>query len=320
MNNLKKQIYSYIESNNNNNKIISKSSIKTYTNYISKLNKEFNGYDEFEPELYLTNYKQIIEFIEKLENDNSKKSYISSILFILRKFDDKNDIYKKNIYLEYMDELKKKIDDVKLNQKKSDNEKNNWINQNEIKVIYDDLYNKYNHLLNKQNNIHLNDNYQNLQNLIILSLYHLNMPRRLLDYTELKISDVNKKLDNYIDIKNKQFVFNIFKTSKYYENNKVDINDELYKMLLLFIKLKKKNKYLNQIYLLESNNHKKLNSVNLNNRLNKIFDNRNISVNILRKSYLSNVYKDIPALKEINKISNNMSNSFKEQLNSYVKK
>lgn len=320
MNNLKEQIYNYIESNNNNNKIITKSSIKTYTNYISKLYKELNGLDDFEPEYFLTNYKDVLKYIDDLDNDNSKKSYISSILFLLKKFNDKNDLFKKNIYLEYIDKIKNKIDNIKLNQEKNEKENENWITQDEIKIIYDELYNKYFSYINNKPTIIMNKTYQQIQNLIILSLYHLNMPRRLLDYTELKISNYDKKKDNYIDIKKKQFIFNIFKTSKYYENNRVDINDELFNILILFINIKKKNKFLNQIYLLESFNHKKLNSVNLNNRLNKIFDNRNISVNILRKSYLSNIYKDIPALKQINKISNNMSHSFKEALNSYVKK
>jgi hypothetical protein len=318
MDSLKQQIYKYIEKNNNNEKIISKSSIKTYTNYIYKLYKEFNNDNEFEAEFFLTNYKEVLKFIDNLINDNSKKSYIASILFLLKKFNDKNDIFKKNIYLEYIENTKKKIDDVKLNQEKNEKETENWITQDEIKIIYNDMYKKYYPLLQQYKNINIKKDYQNIQNFIIISLYYLNMPRRLLDYTELKISEYDKNKDNYIY--KKQFIFNIFKTSKYYDNNKVDINNELYNILNLFILMKKNNNNLNQIYLLESDNHNKLNSVILNKRLNRIFNNRKISVNILRKSYLSNIYKNIPSLKEINNISNNMSNSFREQLISYVKK
>lgn len=320
MNNLKQQIYNHIEKNNNNEKIISRSSIKTYTNYISKLYKELNGLEEFEPEFFLSDYKKVLEYIDNLNNDNSKKSYIASILFLLKKFNDKNDIYKKNIYLEYIENIKKKIDDVKLNQEKNEKETENWITQDEIKIIYNDMYKKYYPLLQQYKKINIKKDYQDIQNFIIISLYYLNMPRRLLDYTELKISDYDKNKDNYINKKNKQFIFNIFKTSKYYDNNKVNINDELYNILNKFILMKKYNNNLNQIYLLESENHNKLNSVILNKRLNKIFGNRKISVNILRKSYLSNIYKGIPSLNEIYLISNNMSNSFKEQLISYVKK
>jgi len=317
MSNFKETIYKFIEKNNNNNKIISKSSIKTYTNYIYKLYKEFNNDNEFEPEFFLTNYKEVLKYIDNLNNDNSKKSYIASILFVLKKFNDNNDIFKKNIYLEYIENTKKKIDDIKLNQEKNDKEEKNWITQDDIKIIYNDMYKIYYPLLQKYKTINTKD-YQKIQNFIIISLYYLNMPRRLMDYTELKISEYDKNKDNYIY--KKQFIFNIFKTSKYYENNKVDINNELYNILNLFILYKKNNNELNQNYLLESDNNKKLNSVNLNKRLNKIFGNKNISVNILRKSYLSSIYKNIPSLKEINNISNNMSNSFKEQLISYVKK
>jgi len=61
MSNLKETIYKFIEKNNNNDKIISKSSIKTYSNYIHKLYKEFNNDNEFEPEFFLTNYKEVLK-------------------------------------------------------------------------------------------------------------------------------------------------------------------------------------------------------------------------------------------------------------------
>jgi len=136
----------------------------------------------------------------------------------------------------------------------------------------------------------------------------------------MKYYNYDKEKDNYIDLKKNQFIFNDFKTKKYFINNKVDIDNNLSILLREFIKLKKRNKNLNRVYLLEGLTNNKLKTSNLNKRLNNIFDNKNISVNILRKSYLSNIYENIPALKIINNISNDMANSLNEQLLSYVKK
>lgn len=314
MTNLRKQIYNYIEENNNDNKI-SSSSIKTYTSYITKLYKQFNNNDEFEPEFFLTDYKNIIKHIDDYKNLNSKKSYISSILFLLRPFEDE---HKKKIYLDYLLKIGKLINDSKLEQKKNIKEEKNWIEPNQIKIKYEELYKNYNELL-KIKNISIKD-YQNLQDLIIISLYYLNKPRRLKDFTEMKYYNYDKEKDNYIDLKKNQFIFNDFKTKKYFINNKVDIDNNLSILLREFIKLKKRNKNLNRVYLLEGLTNNKLKTSNLNKRLNNIFDNKNISVNILRKSYLSNIYENIPALKIINNISNDMANSLNEQLLSYVKK
>jgi integrase len=318
MTNLHKSIYNYISQNNKDEKI-SQSSIKSYVSYIKKIYMEMVGDINFEAEFFLMNYKEIIKYIDdNIKNDNSKKSYIASILFVIKNFNDNNDNYIKKIYNEYMTKIAEKYNESKKDQTKNNKEINNWLTQEELKNKYEDYYKKYSSYLdNKYIKI---KEYQDLQDLIIIALYYLNKPRRLKDYSEMKFDNYDILDDNYIDLKNKQFIFNIFKTSKFYENNKVDINNELYILLKKFIKLKNRNKNLNDTYLLENEKNDKLSNVSLNQRLNKIFDKKNISVNILRKSYISDIYKNIPSLNIINNISNDMANSFNEQIKSYIKK
>jgi len=315
-NTLKQNILNHLLSLNKDNKI-SQQSINTYVSYLNKLYSQFNSNSEFEPEFFLTDNQSIIKFVDdNIKNANSKKSYIASILYILRPYNTKNDEFKKNIYLEYINIIAKNINDDKLKQSKNEKEQKNWISQSQLKEIYNDLYNKYSYLLNQKKLTQ--KEYQLLQNLLILSLYYLNQPRRLKDYCLMKYYYIDKKIDNYIDYKNKHFVFNNFKTSKFYENNKVNINNDLYDMLIKFIKIKKENKF-NDSYLLENEKGDKLSNTNLNQRLNIILG-KNISVNNLRKSFLTDIYENIPSLEFINSISNNLGNSFNEQLKTYVKK
>lgn len=317
MSNIKNEIEKYINKlndKNNNDNTITKSTIKTYVSNIYKIYKLNNlDNEEFEPEDFLYEYKKIIQSIDDMKNITTKKTYIASILYILRPYEDK----RKKIYSDYLFKLKDIINEEKLNQNKNDKEIKNWIKPEELKTIYNNLKNNYELLLSDKTI--KNSDYQKLQDYIIISLYFLQKPRRLKDYTELKYNNIDIKKDNYIDFKNKQFIFNDFKTKKKFINNKVDIENSLLNKLLLFIKLKKNNKYLNNEYILESNNNQKLSSVNLNYRLNNLLGD-NISVNMLRKSYLTDIYKDIPNLKDILKVQNDMANSFAEQLNTYVKK
>lgn len=311
---MEKQILKIL--NNEYNKSLSEQTLKNYSHYLKKIYNVFNNDNNFESEFFITDYKNIIKYIDdNIKNIGSQKSYIASILNLLRLFNSKKDEYIKNIYSEYMNKKAKIYDDDKLEQNKNNNEKKNWLSIDDINKIYNDFHNKYyNYFFVKDLNKSM---YDNLQDLIIISLYTLIEPRRLKDYYLMKIKNYDIDKDNYIDIKNKKMVINDFKTSRYKGPFvlKFKGNEELFKLLKLFIE--KKNN--NSDYLLNNIYDKNLSQVSLNQRLNKIFD-KKISVNMLRKIFLSNVFKDLEPIKQINNITNNMGTSFKEALKSYIKK
>ena len=143
-----------------------------------------------------------------------------------------------------------------------------------------------------------------------MSLYYLIPPRRLKDFTDFKIKAIDKKQDNYKQ--GNKLKFNAYKTDKYYGEQTVEAPPTLNKLLNKFIKLNKND------YLLVDSNNNKLSSVKLNQRLNAIF-NKKVSVNILRHSYLSNMYQGIPALTKMEETAENMGHSIKEALQ-YIKK
>ena len=95
--------------------------------------------------------------------------------------------------------------DLKNNTTKSETQKKNWIDTPEILTIFNDLKTK--------SKIKNNGQKSNIFYYMILALYFLQAPRRNIDYTLMKISsDMTDKNYNYLDLENKQFIFNNYKT------------------------------------------------------------------------------------------------------------
>ena len=166
-------------------------------------------------------------------------------------------------------------------------------------------------LLNSKEKLSSKD-YQKLQDYIILCLTCgiFIPPRRSLDWTEFKINSIDRKNDNFMD-KNK-FIFNRYKSDKFYSTQEIEIPKELKNILNKFLK------HNNYDYLLVDKNGQKLSSVKLSQKLNNIFDSK-ISTSMLRHIYLSNKLEAIPKLNELKELANDMGHSVSQQL-LYIKK
>jgi hypothetical protein len=70
--------------------------------------------------------------------------------------------------------------------------------------------------------------------------------------------------------------------------------------------------------MLYSTNGKKLSSPQVTRILNKVFD-KNVSSSMLRHIYLTNKYKDIPALSKMEQLSEDMGHSVKQAME-YIKR
>ena len=139
------------------------------------------------------------------------------------------------------------------------------------------------------------------------------VPRRLMDYTDLKIIDDEK--NNYYNEKKQLLLFRKYKTEKKYGEQIINIPDKLNRILKAYKKYLQKN----NIEYFFTNNDKPLNPSQLNIWINKIFSdaiNRKINIGVggLRHSYLSNKYKNIPALKDMIKTSQQMGHSLNQAL------
>ena len=147
---------------------------------------------------------------------------------------------------------------------------------------------------------------QDIQNYILLVLYSGTYiaPRRSKDYVDFKIADIDKEKDNYLE--KSFFVFNSYKTSSKYGEQRVPIPTQMRNILKKWIAVNPTH------YLLFDSNLNPLTSVKLNQRLNSIFG-KKISVNALRHTFLTSKYGDVGD--DLNDMGTSMN-----MMTTYVKK
>lgn len=283
---------------------IADSSLKTYTSFVVNLYKKVAKDDKLEKALdfFTKNAKEVMDFLKDVP-PSRRRNIMSSLVVFTEKNERAADQYRKQL----MDDKKDYENDQK-DQKMSETQKENWVSQDEVKKLYDQMDKENRPLLTRES---LKEReFQQLQNFVILALYHLQPPRRLKDYTEMKLREVDEKTDNFIKANN--LVFNVYKTAKTHGQEKVALNPKL-KFILNQWKRLNPNEYL-----LVAKNGKKLSSSQLQQRLNAILG-KKASVNILRHSFLSEKYKDLPAVRELEERAAEMGHTVEQAL-LYVKR
>lgn len=269
---------------------------------------------------FLNNIDDIKTKIDKYNSKNTQRSYYISIVSILNTIKNNNKTNKKlyDKYHEMMININndlKKVDTTEL----TDKEKSKWINYDDLLKIFDDLEEKVLDLISKDK---LNDDeYDLLIQYTTLALYLLNDPRRndFKDMNIVKEFDENEhtKDKNYYSVKDGKFYFYVYKTSKKFKEQIIDVNEKLRKILHIYFSyhpLFLKSKDYN-IPLLVDKDGKPYNKINSINRiLGKI--KKGLSSSLIRHSYLT--YKFGDKTKEQKEISENMAHSMKTNQD-YVK-
>lgn len=294
-------------------------SIRMYVRNLEKLNddmplKNFN---------FLKNTEEILEKLNKYK-DNTKRGYIISICSALST--DKNTKQKKKMYDEYfkiMINMNKELKHKESLNEKTETQSKNWVNWNEVSEKFNELGEKVDSFIGSKE-INLN-NYNTLLSYLILGLYYYLPPRRNQDYQKMIIiKSYNSELpndQNYLDYDNREFVFNVFKTSKKEGQQRVKIPDELMELINKYLKYhplvrgKKINKSTSVPFLVYYSGSQ-LDKVNSITRiLNKVFG-KSVGSSMLRHSFLSNKYADI--VKEQKEDAKLMGHSVNQQKD-YVK-
>lgn len=276
------------------------SSLITYTSILKNL-----YYKVFEKEPIDINKfedtEKILNFLKDIP-PNRRKTILSALVIITD-----NKKYRE-LMLEDVRDYNKEIH----KQEKTPEQEASWVNSNQVKEVWEELK-KDADLLYKKKDLKPSD-LQQIQSYIILSLLGgiFIPPRRSKDYVDFYIKDINKEKDNYLE-KNKMF-FNSYKTSKTYGQQIVEIPKPLQNILKKWINVNPTKTLLFDAYM------HPLSSVKLNQRLNKIFDERKISVNQLRHTYLTNKFGH--TIEQKNEVNNTMKEmgSSANMLDTYVKK
>lgn len=281
---------------------ISDSSITTYDSILRNVYKSVFGHGEID----LSNFDDSTKILDYLKDkpSNKRKTILSALVLIATDKKPYRDLMLSDIS-DYNKDIKK--------QDKTPSQEENWISRTNIESILNELQENAN-LIYKKRKLSMND-LQNIQSYIIMCLlsgFYI-PPRRSKDYTHfIIIKDYDKEKDNFLD-KNK-LIFNNYKTASTYGRQEVLIPIVLKNILNRWIKINPTP------YLLFSSKKKQLSSIQLNQRLNKLFGNKKISVNMLRHIYLTSKYED--TIKQNEEIANDMSmmGSSPQQIINYVKK
>jgi len=250
---------------------LSDGSIKTYSSILRNLHKKIFENQEIEK----SNFNECNKVLEYLKDmpPNKRKTILSALVVLTDKDEYKNVM--NGDVSDYNKEIQK--------QEKSETQRENWIETDEIREVFNRLENDAKILFKKQNKT--NADIQQIQNYIIVSLLGgiFIPPRRSLDYCSMKIKNINKDEDNYIN-KNK-FVFNRYKTAKTYGQQDLEIPQQLKNILNRWIAINDGE------YLLRDKNGNQMTSTKLNQYMNRIFGGKKIAVNSMRHTYLTDKYK-----------------------------
>ena len=296
----KTELKTFIKSKRPN---LSEGSLKTYVSIITNLYKKmFGASDKYDLEKFNKHHNEVLVFLKDIPPERRKTTLASLVVIV---DDDVKDKYRQPM----MSDLQESKSESVL-QRKSAKQEENWVSQEDVRAVYEKLYNKIENLTKKNLTV---DGMMTIRDVVLLALTSglYIPPRRSLDYSELKIRGINKDTDNYL-LKNK-LVFNVYKTAKTYGRETIDVSPELQSLLKKYISLLPSG----QEYLLVNKNGKKMNSVSIALALNKIFS-KAVSVNMLRHSYLTEKYKNVPPLTDMLTTARQMGHSLNQAME-YIK-
>jgi regulator of sigma D len=251
---------------------LSEGSLKTYESILKNLHKKVFKKQEIEKSNF-DDFSKILNYLKDIP-PNKRKTILSALVVLTEKNEFRNVM--NDDVADYNEEIKK--------QEKTETQRDNWITMDEILQVFERLENNARALLRKTDKT--DADMIEIQNYLIVALVGgiFIPPRRSLDYCAMKIKNINKDEDNYIS-KNK-FVFNKYKTAKTYGRQELEMPQQLKNILNRWIEINDGE------YLLRDTRGNPLNSVKLNQYLNKIFGGRKIAVNAMRHSYLTDKYSE----------------------------
>ncbi len=293
---------------------LTESSMKLYNGNLKKLNNK-NVITNIK---FLLDTDDIDKKLAEIKTDNTRRTYLISIVSALKGREGKKEQSTYKYYYDMMMNLNKEL---KNNTNKTEKQINNWISQEDVLAIFDGKKSILN-VIDKKKKIN-EDEFNKLLELVVLSLYVLQPPRRIIDYLDMLIVKQlhTDNQHNYLQRFNKMFVFNNYKTAGTYKQITDEIPDDLMTILDIYFKhhpLKKQMvKVSSSVPFLVKVDGTPLDASNQITRiLNKIFDKR-VSVSMLRNIYLTDKYSGV--MKEMNEDVKAMGTSINTATTNYIK-
>lgn len=301
---------------------IKNTSLNTYMSSLKKLKKTIDPENPILTDTkFLQNYNKTMDAINKEHKITSKKNKLTSILVALNSDTPKNT----DLIDKYNTELKtlgEKYLSFLRQQIKTDTQKKNWLNYDELISIVNKVmsYVKTRGIHKKIEGDKLTEKeFDILQQYVILRTY-LTFPLRndfadmrvlkLKEYKELQ--DEEKEDKNYLVLlhnNKKRFYINQFKNKKFIGSKVLDIPLELSRVISLWLKFNKSG-----YYLVKKNRKTPMSPNAITKFLNKIFvkyaNGKKISSSMIRHIVISHRLKDEKTIKEKEEEEKKIENTF----------
>jgi hypothetical protein len=258
---------------------------KTIQMYLTKL-RILNNNDPFTSLAFLKKVDTIKAKLESIQNDNTRKSYVASIVAVLNRQTDASSKKANEKYKSMFMKERSIFADKQALGEKSETQKANWMSQDEVVAKHAELDEKVNAIENKTKLTE--KEHKMVEDWLLLSLYVLQPPRRNADYYMMKFGMGTDKNFNYVCLDKGVYLFNNFKTSKG-GSEEIEIPDKMksiFKQYLELTGLKAGD------FILFQKDTRRTSSNVITKALNRILGKR-VGASMLRHIFLSDKYGDV---------------------------
>lgn len=290
---------------------ISQSTLKTYNQNLSKLNELITKKKEIENLDFLKDSSKVLDVLQQLAL-STKKNYLVSIIVILNSNKNK---YKSliEIYNEKIKNLQKSINDTYDENEKSNKQKENWLEYDDILKLLKSMKKETKQLLDKD--VLSKKEKDLIQQYLVLYLYSGKaFPPVRNDFDNMKIVNDDFNMDtnkNYFVVRKSKppyFKLNEYKTAKYKGEQIIPIRDmELRKLINKWAKINGTG-YL----LINLSNNEPMTANGITKYLSKIFRKyfkKNVSSSLIRSIYITNKYDNKLSTSEKKELADKMGHS-----------
>jgi integrase len=243
---------------------------------------------------FFKKHTEILQFIkEHMKNKQTQKTLLSALLILTGLSEYREDMLK----------FAKEVNDTYKTQKMTDKQK-------EYRISFDEVKEKVNKVMLSLKAHRTMAGYQ--QFLAAAFSSGVYAPPRRSEFANIRTKNIDTTLDNFL-YKNK-IIFNNYKTAKKYGQQTYIISPEVMPILKQYLKLNKTD-----FLFPKKDGEASMSNVDYNRLLGKVFG-PFISVDALRSIYLSEKYKDVPSMEDMEATAKEMGHSVTTAMTDYVKK
>lgn len=215
-------------------KLLEKYSEGTVNLYLTKL-RLLNRDKVFSSLTFLKDHVKINEIISKIDNANTRKSYLTALVGVLEQLN--NPTYNKlnSNYKTALNTFKTEVVNKIDPNVKTQTQEENWLEWDEVLTVQKKLQTEADKVTQEQIDNNNSSSINALERNVLLSLYTGLPPRRNADYFQMIIGKGDDKTKNHYD--GEHFIFNIYKTARARGPEKFSVPNSLRTVLDHYIKM-----------------------------------------------------------------------------------